>query len=101
MRLENCDANGDQSTSRSDDRITRIGRFLRRTSLDEVPQFFNVLTGSMSIVGPRTNAMGSRAENALFWDIDDRYWTRHSVKPGLTGLAQEDGRVSCRERVSQ
>src|SRR3546814_1979743 len=91
MRLENCDANGDQSTSRSDDRITRIGRFLRRTSLDEVPQFFNVLTGSMSIVGPRPHAMGSRAENALFWDIDDRYWHRHSVKPGLTGLAQVRG----------
>lgn len=91
MRLESCDANGDQSTSRSDDRITRIGQFLRRTSLDEVPQFLNVLTGSMSIVGPRPHAMGSRAENALFWDIDDRYWHRHSVKPGLTGLAQVRG----------
>src|SRR3546814_7576685 len=45
----------------------------------------------MSIVGPRPHAMGSRAENALFWDIDDRYWHRHSVKPGLTGLAQVRG----------
>jgi len=91
MRVESCDANGDQSTSRFDDRITRVGGFLRRSSLDEVPQFLNVLTGSMSIVGPRPHAMGSRAENALFWDIDDRYWHRHSVKPGLTGLAQVRG----------
>ena len=91
MRVESCDANGDQSTSRADDRITRVGSFLRRSSLDEIPQFLNVLTGSMSIVGPRPHAMGSRAENALFWDIDDRYWHRHSVKPGLTGLAQVRG----------
>ncbi|WOF45301.1 sugar transferase [Sphingopyxis indica] len=91
MRVEATDANGDRSAARDDDRITRLGRILRQTSIDELPQFLNVLTGCMSIVGPRPHAMGSRAEDALFWDIDDRYWHRHSVKPGLTGLAQIRG----------
>ena len=91
MRTELCDANGDRSTSRTDDRITRAGRILRRTSIDELPQILNVITGDMSLVGPRPHALGSRAENALFWDIDQRYWQRHVVKPGLTGLAQIRG----------
>lgn len=91
MRTDKCDENGDQSTLRNDDRITRVGRFLRKTSLDELPQFLNILAGNMSVVGPRPHAIGSRAENELFWDIDNRYWHRHSVKPGLTGLAQIRG----------
>lgn len=91
MRAEASDARGDRSTSRSDERITRIGRFIRRTSLDELPQLINVLRGEMSIVGPRPHAEGSRAENQLFWDIDTRYWHRHTVKPGMTGLAQIRG----------
>ncbi|WP_116969516.1 sugar transferase [Blastomonas sp. UPD001] len=91
MRTEQCDANGSRSTSRDDDRITRVGGFLRRTSIDELPQILNVISGDMSLVGPRPHAFGSRAENALFWDIDQRYWQRHVVKPGLTGLAQIRG----------
>lgn len=91
MRVESCDANGDRSTSRDDDRLTSIGRFIRSTSIDELPQLWNVLRGDMSIVGPRPHAPGSRAENLLFWDIDERYWHRHAVKPGLTGLAQIRG----------
>jgi lipopolysaccharide/colanic/teichoic acid biosynthesis glycosyltransferase len=91
MRTEACDANGNRSTSRDDDRITRIGRILRSTSIDELPQILNVISGDMSLVGPRPHALGSRAENALFWDIDQRYWERHVVKPGLTGLAQIRG----------
>lgn len=91
MRTEMCDANGSRSTSRDDDRITRIGAFLRKTSIDELPQILNVITGDMSLVGPRPHALGSRAEDSLFWDIDDRYWQRHVVKPGLTGLAQIRG----------
>jgi lipopolysaccharide/colanic/teichoic acid biosynthesis glycosyltransferase len=91
MRAEISDANGDRSTGRQDDRITRVGDLLRRTSLDELPQFLNVLVGDMSVVGPRPHAIGSRAEDALFWDIDSRYWHRHAVKPGLTGLAQIRG----------
>lgn len=91
MRTEMCDANGNRSTSRDDDRITRVGRILRSTSIDELPQILNVLFGDMSLVGPRPHALGSRAEDALFWDIDERYWQRHVVKPGLTGLAQVRG----------
>lgn len=91
MRVDRCDTNGDRSTARGDDRITVVGNFLRKTSLDELPQFLNILYGDMSVVGPRPHAVGSRAENELFWDIDNRYWHRHSVKPGLTGLAQVRG----------
>lgn len=92
MRTDMCDANGTQSTARHhDNRVTRIGAILRKTSIDELPQILNVITGDMSLVGPRPHALGSRAENALFWDIDSRYWQRHVVKPGLTGLAQIRG----------
>lgn len=85
------DEHGDQSTARVDPRVTRVGNILRRTSLDELPQLFNVLTGDMSLVGPRPHALGSRASDRLFWDIDSRYWYRHAVKPGITGLAQVRG----------
>ncbi len=91
MRIETSDSNGERSTCRDDDRITRVGAFIRKTSIDELPQIFNVLSGSMSMVGPRPHAIGSRAENMLFWDIDTRYWHRHAIKPGLTGLAQVRG----------
>lgn len=91
MRVDQSDENGHISTTRNDQRITRLGQFLRRTSLDEIPQFLNVLLGDMSLVGPRPHARGSRAGDELFWDIDTRYWHRHVVKPGLTGLAQVRG----------
>ncbi|MEP9403199.1 exopolysaccharide biosynthesis polyprenyl glycosylphosphotransferase [Sphingomonas silueang] len=85
------DSAGTDSTRRGDARVTRIGQWIRSTSIDELPQLMNVLAGTMSIVGPRPHALGSRAENQLFWEIDGRYWHRHSVKPGLTGLAQVRG----------
>lgn len=91
MHTELSDSNGTVSTVREDKRITRVGGFLRRTSIDELPQLLNVIGGSMSLVGPRPHASGSRAEEMLFWDIDHRYWYRHAVKPGLTGLAQVRG----------
>ena len=91
MRHGAVDAIGHRSASRGDDRVTRLGRFMRGTSLDELPQVFNVLLGDMSIVGPRPHALGSRAGDALFWHVDARYWDRHAVKPGMTGLAQIRG----------
>lgn len=91
MRQTDCDADGSVSTSRSDDRITRVGNFIRKTSIDELPQLINVLRGDMSLVGPRPHALGSRAAEQHFWEIDERYWHRHSLKPGMTGLAQIRG----------
>ena len=91
MRVEKLDHDGNRSASRDDDRITRIGAFIRRTSIDELPQILNVLTGDMSIVGPRPHAIGSQANNKFFWEVDRKYWQRHCLKPGLTGLAQVRG----------
>lgn len=91
MRVESCDAAGNRSTTRDDDRITRIGRFIRRSSIDELPQLLNVLRGDMSLVGPRPHALGSLAGDKLFWEVNERYWVRHALKPGITGLAQIRG----------
>lgn len=77
--------------SRGDPRVTPVGRFLRRTSLDELPQLFNVLAGHMSLVGPRPHAATTRAGGRLFGDIGPTYAARHKVKPGLTGWAQVSG----------
>jgi lipopolysaccharide/colanic/teichoic acid biosynthesis glycosyltransferase len=91
MRTEAADPNGHRSASPSDDRITRVGRFIRSTSLDELPQLINVVRGDMSIVGPRPHALASTAGDALFWQVDSRYIHRHAIKPGMTGLAQVRG----------
>ncbi|MGK2909379.1 MAG: exopolysaccharide biosynthesis polyprenyl glycosylphosphotransferase [Sphingobium sp.] len=91
MRNDMTDHAAAQLTQRSDPRVTKIGSFLRRTSLDELPQILNVLKGDMSIVGPRPHAAAARAADKLYWEVDDRYWERHCIKPGITGLAQVRG----------
>ncbi len=77
-----------QQAQKHDSRITKIGGFLRRSSLDELPQLFNVFFGSMSLVGPRPHAT---AHNELYRGQIDGYMLRHKVKPGITGLAQVNG----------
>jgi lipopolysaccharide/colanic/teichoic acid biosynthesis glycosyltransferase len=91
MKVERLDPDGNRSASPDDDRITRVGRIIRKTSIDELPQLFNVLKGDMSIVGPRPHALGSLAGDKLFWEVSQRYWLRHTLKPGITGLAQIRG----------
>jgi putative colanic acid biosysnthesis UDP-glucose lipid carrier transferase len=73
---------------KNDARVTSVGRFLRRTSLDEIPQFINVLQGRMSIVGPRPHAV---AHNELYRKLIKGYMLRHKVRPGITGWAQVNG----------
>jgi lipopolysaccharide/colanic/teichoic acid biosynthesis glycosyltransferase len=91
MYYDTADPLGKRSTARDDNRVTGIGKVLRRTSLDEFPQLWNVIRGDMSLVGPRPHALGSTAEGALFWDAVPDYWTRHAMRPGITGLAQVRG----------
>jgi exopolysaccharide biosynthesis polyprenyl glycosylphosphotransferase len=91
MRTEAADAHAEALTQRDDDRVTRVGQFLRRTSIDELPQLLNVLRGDMSLVGPRPHAPAAKAADQLYWEVDPRYWERHCIKPGMTGLAQVRG----------
>ncbi|NNM77254.1 undecaprenyl-phosphate glucose phosphotransferase [Sphingomonas sp. ID1715] len=91
MRADRCEADGITQARKDDDRITRVGRFLRRTSIDELPQLFNVLTGEMSLVGPRPHAPSTKAGDRVFSDVVSHYAARHKVKPGMTGWAQVHG----------
>ena len=91
MRHSAENPNAWHQATRDDPRVTRIGGWLRRTSLDELPQLLNVLGGSMSMVGPRPHAPNTRAAGRPFELVTDRYAARHCVKPGMTGLAQVRG----------
>jgi lipopolysaccharide/colanic/teichoic acid biosynthesis glycosyltransferase len=91
MRSDMCDASGVKQTTANDPRVTRIGAFLRKTNLDELPQLINIFTGDMSLVGPRCHVPGMLGAGVLYEDLVRDYHIRHLVRPGLTGLAQMKG----------
>ncbi len=91
MRTDMLDASASKLVTRDDPRVTRVGRFIRKTSIDELPQLFNVLLGELSIVGPRPHALAAKADNQLYYEAVEGYFARHRVKPGMTGWAQIHG----------
>jgi Undecaprenyl-phosphate glucose phosphotransferase len=91
MFAEQSDATASKLVTKGDPRVTRVGRIIRKTSLDELPQLFNVLKGEMSLVGPRPHATAAKADSDLYQSVVDGYYARHRMKPGVTGWAQING----------
>jgi len=91
MFIEQSDSKAEKLVTRNDSRVTKVGRFIRKTSLDELPQLINVLRGELSLVGPRPHATHAKAQNNLYTEVVDGYFARHRVKPGITGWAQING----------
>ncbi len=91
MYVEQADLEAREQTKRNDSRVTRVGAWLRRLSIDELPQLFNVLAGDMSLVGPRPHALGMQVKDRLCDEIVHEYAVRHRMRPGITGWAQVRG----------
>lgn len=91
MYTEMSDPTARNAVTKNDPRVTRVGRFIRKTSLDELPQFFNVLRGDLSLVGPRPHAVLAQTHDRPYADVVEGYFARHRVKPGVTGWAQING----------
>jgi Undecaprenyl-phosphate glucose phosphotransferase len=85
------DKSGVNVVTKGDSRVTKVGRIIRKTSIDELPQLFNVLLGSLSLVGPRPHVANAKTDNMLWTEVVDSYIARHKVKPGVTGWAQING----------
>jgi Undecaprenyl-phosphate glucose phosphotransferase len=91
MRTDMLDVSAAKLVTKGDPRVTKVGRFIRKTSIDELPQLFNVLKDELSIVGPRPHALQAKADNQLYYEAVEGYFARHRVKPGMTGWAQING----------
>jgi Undecaprenyl-phosphate glucose phosphotransferase len=104
MFTDMSDAAAAKLVTKDDPRVTRVGRIIRKTSLDELPQLLNVLLGTLSLVGPRPHATQAKAAGTLYDEVVDGYFARHKVKPGITGWAQINGwrgETDTREKIEQ
>ncbi len=91
MYTEMSDPTAKNAVTKNDPRVTKVGRFIRKTSIDELPQIFNVLRGDLSLVGPRPHAVLGQTRDKTYGEIVEGYFARHRVKPGVTGWAQING----------